>query len=146
MRNIFQPIEFSFFRSLIGWIQTHFFKMSQTSFQVAQNQVKVATDGSICADTTFVQTPLKIFLFTLRLRSRYLKGTPELVLYASKKNWDHTVHRSDYIEGKVKYTVISEIKHKLGWKFLINPSFLWSNFFQNALENFSSPYDHVQGM
>ena len=53
--------------------------------QVAQNQVKVATDGSFCADTTFVQTPLKIFLFTLRLRSRYLKGTPELALYASKK-------------------------------------------------------------
>ena len=53
--------------------------------QVAQNQVKVATDGSFCADTTFVQTPLKIFLFTLRLRSRYLKGTPQLALYASKK-------------------------------------------------------------
>ena len=53
--------------------------------QVAQNQVKVATDGSFCADTTFVQTPLKSFLFTLRLRSRYLKGTPELALYASKK-------------------------------------------------------------
>ena len=53
--------------------------------QVAQIQVKVATDGSFCADTTFVQTPLKIFLFTLRLRSRYLKGTPELALYASKK-------------------------------------------------------------
>ena len=53
--------------------------------QIAQNQVKVATDGSFCADTTFVQTPLKIFLFTLRLRSRYLKGTPELALYASKK-------------------------------------------------------------
>ena len=52
---------------------------------VAQNQVKVATDGSFCADTTFVQTPLNIFLFTLRLRSRYLKGTPELALYASKK-------------------------------------------------------------
>ena len=60
-------------------------------YQVAQNQVKVAMDGSFCADTTFVQTSLKIFLFTLRLRSRYLKGTPELILYASKK-WDHTVH------------------------------------------------------
>ena len=47
---------------------------------VAQNQVKVATDGSFCANTTFVQTPLKSFLSTLRLRSRYLKGTPELVL------------------------------------------------------------------
>ena len=54
-------------------------------FQFAQNQVKVATDGSFCADTTFVQTPLKIFVFTLRLCSRYLKGTPELALYASKK-------------------------------------------------------------
>ena len=53
--------------------------------QVAQNQVKVATDGSFCADKTFVQTPLKIVLFTLRLRSRYLKDTPELALYASKK-------------------------------------------------------------
>ena len=55
------------------------------SIQVAQNQVKVATDGSFCEDTTFVQPLLKIFLFTLRLRSRYLKGTPELALYASKK-------------------------------------------------------------
>ena len=53
--------------------------------QVAQNQVKVATDGSFCADTNFVQTPLKLFLFTLQLRSRYLKGTPELALYTSKK-------------------------------------------------------------
>ena len=53
--------------------------------QVAQNQVKVVTDGSFCSDTTFVQTPLKLFLFTLRLRSRYAKGTPELALYASKK-------------------------------------------------------------
>ena len=53
--------------------------------QVAQNQVKVATDDSFCAETTFVQTPLKIFLFTLRLRSRYFKGTPELVLDANKK-------------------------------------------------------------
>ena len=52
---------------------------------VAQNRVKVATDGSFCEDTTFVQPLLKIFLFTLRLRSRYLKGTPELALYASKK-------------------------------------------------------------
>ena len=48
--------------------------------QVAQNRVKVATDGSFCEDTTFVQPLLKIFLFTLRLRSRYLKGTPELAL------------------------------------------------------------------
>ena len=48
------------------------------SLQVAQNRVKVATDGSFCEDTTFVQPLLKIFLFTLRLRSRYLKGTPEL--------------------------------------------------------------------
>ena len=55
------------------------------SLQVAQNRVKVATDGSFCEDTTFVQPLLKIFLFTLRLRSRYLKGTPELALYASKK-------------------------------------------------------------
>ena len=54
--------------------------MLKNVLQVAQNQVKVATDGSFCADTTFVQTPLKIFLFTLRLRSRYLKGTPELAL------------------------------------------------------------------
>ena len=53
--------------------------------QVAQNRVKVATDGSFCEDTTFVQPLLQIFLFTLRLRSRYLKGTPELALYASKK-------------------------------------------------------------
>ena len=53
--------------------------------QVAQNQVKVATDGSFYADTTFVQTPLKFFLFTLRLRPRYLKGTPELALYGGKK-------------------------------------------------------------
>ena len=53
-------------------------------YQVAQNQVKVPMDGSFCADTTFVQTP-QIFLFTLRLCSRYLKGTPELALYASKK-------------------------------------------------------------
>ena len=62
-----------------------FSKQVDYKLQVAQNQVKVATDGSFCADTTFVQTPLKIFLFTLRLRSRYLKGTPELALYASKK-------------------------------------------------------------
>ena len=54
-------------------------------FQVAQNRVKVATDGSFCEDTTFVQPLLKIFLFTLRLRSRYLKGTPELALETSKK-------------------------------------------------------------
>ena len=53
--------------------------------QIAQNQVKVATDGSFCEDTTFVQPLLKIFLFTLRLRSRYLKGTPELAFYAGKK-------------------------------------------------------------
>ena len=117
----------------------------ESSSQVSQNQVKVATDGSFCADTTFVQTPLKIFLFTLRLHSGYVKGSPELALYASKKNWDHTIHRSDYIEGKVKYTVISKMKQKLGWKFLINP-FLRSIFFQNALKNFQWLCDHVQGM
>ena len=61
------------------------FRLRKFFRQVAQNQVKVATDGSFCADTTFVQTPLKIFLFTLRLRSRYLKGTPELALYPGKK-------------------------------------------------------------
>ena len=80
--------------------------------QVAQNQVKVATDGSFCADTTFVQTPLKNFLFTLRLRSRYLKGTPKLALYAGKNNWNHTVYRSDYIEGKAMCKVISKMKQK----------------------------------
>ena len=111
-------------------------RLKKTFRQVAQNQVKVATDGSFCADTTFVQTALKNFLFTLRLRSRYLKGTPELALYASKKNWDHTMHRSDYMEGKVTYTVISKMKLKLGWKFLINHSFLRSNFVQSALKNF----------
>ena len=116
-------------------------------FQVTQNRVKVATDGSFCEDTTFVQPLLKIFLFTLRLRSKDLKGTSELALQASKKkNWDHTVHRSDYIEGKVKHTMISKVKQKLGWKFLINSSFLRSNFFQNALKIFYWPYDHVQGM
>ena len=55
------------------------------TYQVAQNRVKVATDGTFCEDKSFVQPLLKIFLFTLRLRSRYLKGTPELVLYVSKK-------------------------------------------------------------
>ena len=53
--------------------------------QVAQNRAKVARNDSLCEDTTFVDAPLKNFLFTLRLRSRYLKGTPELALYASKK-------------------------------------------------------------
>ena len=73
------------------WVKKCFFLTKSmllteySSYQVAQNQVKVATDGSFCADTTFVQTPLKIFLFTLRLCSRHLKGTPELALYASKK-------------------------------------------------------------
>ena len=62
-----------------------FSEIKKSSSQVAQNQVKVATDGSFCADTTFVQTPLKIFLFTLRLHSGYVKGTPELALYAGKK-------------------------------------------------------------
>ena len=33
-------------------------KMCASRFQ---NQVKVATDGSFCADTTFVQTSLKFF-------------------------------------------------------------------------------------
>ena len=32
-----------------------------SQMQVAQNQVKVATDGSFCEDTTFVQPLLKIF-------------------------------------------------------------------------------------
>ena len=44
---------------------------NKRSLQFAQNRVQVAL--------------LKSFLFTLRLRSRYLKGTPELALYASKK-------------------------------------------------------------
>ena len=54
-------------------------------YQIAQNRVKVAMDGSFCADSTFVQTPLKHFVFTFRVRSRYLKGTHELALYAGKK-------------------------------------------------------------
>ena len=47
------------------------------------------------------------------------------------------VHRSDYIEGKVTYTVISKMKQKLGWKFLINPSFLRSIFFSKCSKKFS---------
>ena len=46
------------------------------------------------------------------------------------------MHQSDYIEGKVTYTVIWKMKLKLGWKFLINPSFLRSFFFQSAIKNF----------
>ena len=46
------------------------------------------------------------------------------------------MHQSDYIAGKVTYTVITKMKLKLGWKFLINPSFSKSNFFQSALKNF----------
>ena len=50
------------------------------------------------------------------------------------------MHRSDYIEGKVTYTVISKMKLKLGWKFLINPSFLRSNFFSKCSKKFSIGY------
>ena len=60
-------------------------RLRNKTIQVPQNRVKVATDDNFCEDTTFVEAPLKSFLFTLRLRSRYLKETPELVLYASKK-------------------------------------------------------------
>ena len=47
------------------------------------------------------------------------------------------MHRSGYIEGKVTYTVISKMKLKLGWKFLINPSFFMSNFFSKCSKKFS---------
>ena len=105
--------------------------------QVAQNQVKVATDGIFCADTIFVQTSLKNFVFTWRLRSRYSKGTPELALYTSKKiGTIRCTDRIIYIERKVTYTVISKMKLKLGWKFLINPSFLRSNFFSKCSKKF----------
>ena len=50
------------------------------------------------------------------------------------------MHQSDYIEGKVTYAVISKMKQKLGWKFLINPSFLRSNFFSKCSKKFSIGY------
>ena len=53
--------------------------------QVAQNQVKVATDGNIFEDRTFFEVPLKNFLLTSWPCSRYLKGPSGLVLYVSKK-------------------------------------------------------------
>ena len=50
----------------------------------------------------FFRRPLEIFLRTLRLCTSYLKGSPKVVLYASKKNHGRTAHQYDYISGKVE--------------------------------------------
>ena len=110
-------------------------------WQVAQNQVKVATDGSFCADTTFVQTPLKNFLFTLRLRSTYVKCTPDLFLYPSKKIG--IIRYTDRIILKQKWIPRrSKNGAEIGLEYSDETFILVSNFFKN----FYWCYDHVQGM
>ena len=51
----------------------------------AQNRVGIFWQNPIFWAETFFQSPLEIFLWTLRTCLRYLKGPPNIVLYVSKK-------------------------------------------------------------
>ena len=101
-----------------------------------QNENWAPTISSFCADTTFVQTPLNFFLFILRVHSRYLKGTPELALYASKKIG--TIRCTDRIILKEKWRIRWSQKWSKNWAGNFSQILLfWGQFFfQNALKNF----------
>ena len=72
--------------------------------QVAPNWVKVATDGNIFGDKSFFEVSLKNFLLTSWPCWRYLKGSPWLVLYASKKIV--TIRYTDRIIWKEKGSIL----------------------------------------
>ena len=96
---------------------------------------------------TFFQRAVKIFLWTLWARSRYLEGPPRLVLCVSKKI---------VAARHTNQIIFKEMWKKLGfWKNEAQMSLEYSNntscfevklFFQRAVKIFCGLYWHAQGI
>ena len=85
----------------------------------------------------FFQMPLENFLYTLWPCLRYLKGSPDIVLYVSKKIRAIRHVKDNIFKEKYKKTDFEEIQSQNGVATSCqNPYFSLETFFQMLLENF----------